>query len=340
MTKIYDHYRSETFDHQIGHMSSDGVVYNHWQSESLTYAVGHVRNGVVYNDWQRESISYAIGHVSSNGVIYNHYDSESLTYAIGHVDRNGVVYDHWESESLSHAVGHVLGGATFAAGAAFLLLNASFGGPVVDGPPPMNEEEWRSERLAYDMERERQRNRNKIKTAKMQEYESNPHIVAAAEEYAQQRAKSAMVVTLILLAVACIGGFKGEPGGAVLLSIPIVGIFALILALLIRNKAYKDAFKQKVWELGEQGFGWEAPKQRETEEKLTPTPTPKSEPKPTSKPEPAPKPTPEPKPQPAETKVVACPHCGAKCRIPTGMGMIQITCPNPGCNGKTFTIDS
>lgn len=345
MAKLYNHYRSEAFDCQVGHISSDGVVYNHWQSESLTYAIGHVRGGVVYNHWSSDSYTYAIGHVNNKGVIYNHRDSESLTYAIGHVDSNGVVYDHWESESLSHAIGHVCGGGVFAAGAAFLLLHASFNGPAVDHQPPVNEEEWRKERIEHEIEMERIRNRNKVKAAKMKNYKNNPQIAAAAREHAQQRAKNATVVTPIFFAVLCIGGFKNLTSEAIVPVIAIVGLFILVMTLFIRHKTYKDAFEKKVWELGEAGYGRETPAKKQTLKKAVPktenesvqkpAPKPKQEQKPT----PAPTPKPTPKPQPVETKISVCPHCGAKFHAPVGVGRIKITCPNPDCK-EQFTLDT
>ena len=66
-----------------------------------------------------------------------------------------------------------------------------------------------------------------------------------------------------------------------------------------------------------------------------PTPAPKPAPKPTPAPKPAPKPTPAPKP--AETKIISCPHCGAKCRVPAGKGKIRLTCPNPACKQQYET---
>ena len=339
MAKLYNHYRSEAFDHLVGHISSDGVVYNHWQSESLTYAVGHVRNGVVYNDWQRESISYAIGHVSDKGVIYNHRDSESLTYAIGHVDRNGVVYDHWESESLSHAIGHVCDGAVYAAGAAFLLLNASFNGPSVDHQPPVHEDEWRQERIEHEMEMERIRNRNKIKAAKMQEYKNNPKIAAAAREYAQQRAKTATIVAPIFFAILCAGGFKNMTREAIVPVIGIVGLFVLVMTLLIRHKTYKDAFEQKVWDLGESGFGKDAPEKKQTHKKPVTKTENKSARKPVPEQKREQKPISVPKPDSTEFVISTCPYCGAKFRSPADVGTIKITCPNPDCK-KQFILDT
>jgi len=103
--------------------------------------------------------------------------------------------------------------------------------------------------------------------------------------------------------------------------------------------SYKNAFEQKVWELGESGYGWETPKQTTHKKKPTPTPTPTPNPQPKPTPKPVPKPTPEPKPQPAEVKIASCPHCGAKFRSPVGVGTIKITCPNPDCK-KQFTLDT
>ena len=207
MSKIYDHYRSESADHQVGHMSSDGVVYNHWYKESITYAVGHVRNGVVYNDRQSESITYAVGHVGSDGVIYNDRESESSRYAIGHVDRNGVVYNDPTSESYSYAIGHVTG-SIYAAGAAFLLLNASFQGPVADDRPPIKDDD--EEELRRKEELKHIAALNRLRQEKMKQYMANPRIVAAAKEYAQQRAKTATIVTPLFFLFLCSPGFKDK----------------------------------------------------------------------------------------------------------------------------------
>ena len=67
--------------------------------------------------------------------------------------------------------------------------------------------------------------------------------------------------------------------------------------------------------------------------KAEPKPAPKSVPKPEPKPVPKPEPTPveEKKPHPVEKTIAVCPHCGAKCRVPVGVGTIQIPCPNPKC---------
>jgi len=45
-------------------------------------------------------------------------------------------------------------------------------------------------------------------------------------------------------------------------------------------------------------------------------------------------------PKPNTGSVVAvCPHCGTKCRVPSGRGLIRITCPNAKCK-VPFTFDS
>lgn len=72
----------------------------------------------------------------------------------------------------------------------------------------------------------------------------------------------------------------------------------------------------------------------------TPKPNPAPRPTPTPKHEPAPAPKPNPAPAPApESKIASCPHCGAKCRVPAGKGLIRIACPNPVCK-IPFTFES
>lgn len=51
------------------------------------------------------------------------------------------------------------------------------------------------------------------------------------------------------------------------------------------------------------------------------------------------KPNPGQKSQTEKTKVVSCPHCKAKCRIPAGIGRIVVTCPNPACKQR-YNIDT
>lgn len=72
-----------------------------------------------------------------------------------------------------------------------------------------------------------------------------------------------------------------------------------------------------------------------------PNPSPKPQPKPVPKPQPKPVPNPKPapRPRPAETKIISCPHCGAKCRVPGGNGKIRLTCPNPACR-QQYEIDT
>lgn len=60
-------------------------------------------------------------------------------------------------------------------------------------------------------------------------------------------------------------------------------------------------------------------------------PVSKATPKQSSKATSAPKSTPKPKSKPQNVKIVSCPHCGSKCRIPAGIGRIRINCQNPAC---------
>lgn len=64
------------------------------------------------------------------------------------------------------------------------------------------------------------------------------------------------------------------------------------------------------------------------------TSAPKATPKQTVKATSAPKATPTPKSKPQDVKIVSCPHCGAKCRVPVGKGRIRVSCPNPSCKKK------
>lgn len=65
--------------------------------------------------------------------------------------------------------------------------------------------------------------------------------------------------------------------------------------------------------------------------KPTSKPVSKATPKQSSKATSAPKATPTPKSKPQNVKIVSCPHCGSKCRIPAGIGRIRINCQNPAC---------
>lgn len=60
-------------------------------------------------------------------------------------------------------------------------------------------------------------------------------------------------------------------------------------------------------------------------------------PKQTVKASSAPKATPKPKYKPQNVKIVSCPHCGSKCRIPAGIGRIRINCQNPACGRQYET---
>ncbi|MBR6795931.1 MAG: hypothetical protein IKM53_01110 [Clostridia bacterium] len=40
-----------------------------------------------------------------------------------------------------------------------------------------------------------------------------------------------------------------------------------------------------------------------------------------------------------QTTIAICPHCGTKCRVPSGRGLIRITCPNAKCK-VPFTFNS
>lgn len=41
----------------------------------------------------------------------------------------------------------------------------------------------------------------------------------------------------------------------------------------------------------------------------------------------------------SQTTIAICPHCGTKCRVPSGRGLIRITCPNAKCK-VPFTFNS
>lgn len=60
-------------------------------------------------------------------------------------------------------------------------------------------------------------------------------------------------------------------------------------------------------------------------------------PKQTVKASSAPKATPKPNSKPQNVKIVSCPHCGSKCRIPAGIGRIRINCQNPACGRQYET---
>ena len=298
----------------------------------------------IYAGWSLTT-SNLVGHMDNAGIVYNHWSREGIENSVGHVDKDGVVYNHWSREGIENSVGRVEGGNLYAAGAAFLLLNlnVSPSGSSNDHQAPVNEEDWRRERAEHEAEMQRIRNRNAIRAAKMQEYKNNPEIAAAAEAYAQQRKKTATVLVPIFFAILCIGGFKDMTAEAVVPVIAIVGLFLLIMTLIIRHKTYKNAFEQKVWELGESGFGKDAPAKKQAQKKPTQKTEDKSAQKPVSQPKqeqkPTPMPTPKPNPQPVEVKIESCPYCGAKFRSPVGVGTIRITCPNPDCK-KQFMLET
>ena len=318
MTKIYDHWKP-AMGAFVGHMDADGIVYNHWSCEGIDDSVGHVdRDGVVYNHWSREGIGDSVGHVGKDGVIYNHWSRETSSEAVGHVGKDGIVYNHWCREGIGESVGRVEGRNTYAAGAAYLLLNDSFRKKqvTIDTPdPPYDDEEARRRR------EEEQR----IRREKYQRYLSNPKIVAEAEKYARQRASAATKFAPLFILLVCIGGFKGMAKEAFLPVVAILALFILVMTIFARRMTNQEAFKQKVWELGEAGFGAESvcescQKHEETTGMDTPAP--------------------DPDPILAGHRIVACPHCGAKCKVPVGLGTIQITCPNANCSVETFIIDT
>lgn len=329
MTEIYNHWRDEFASNRIGHIDSDGIIYNHWRDEYSANRIGHVgSDGVIYNHWREEYSSNRVGHVDGKGIIYNHWREEYSAYRIGHVDSRGVVYNHWQDETGSDRVGHVTGGYTYAAGAALLLLLPGSMGATDSGVTgSISDDEWRKERVEREIELERLRNQSRIRQATYEQYAANPRIAAAAREYAQKRGKSAALMVPLLILIFSLSGFIGMDASAFLPVVLIFGAFELLVSLCSRHITYKNEFRKKVWELGEQGYGREAVKQS------TPAPQPKPTPKPT------PKPVPTPTPQPVQSKIVACPHCGAKARIPAGKGRISFTCPNPNCS-KPYEVDS
>lgn len=361
MTELYNHYSSEAFDHFVGHMSNDGVVYNHCQKESLTYAIGHVRNGVVYNHYSKESLDYAVGHVGRDGVVYNHYSSESLSYAIGHVSGDGVVYDDWKSNSLSHAIGHVRG-SVYAGGAAWLLLNASFDNSISDSQPVISDEDWRRESAERQYQIQNQKRINEERAKLFKRYESNSAIVQAAKQHGSKQSKKAAIVTLMLAMVYFVIGIsKGNfDGSTVAQTFMIWVFFSGIVAVFISRMAYKDGYKKKVWELGEQGFGREVVNTTRTMNKpvykpasgiaqksgpapkSVPVSTPKTARKPSSTAAPSsafkPAPSLASSSKPVQSEVTVCPYCESEARIPAGKGRIRFNCPNPSC-GRGYEID-
>lgn len=62
----------------------------------------------------------------------------------------------------------------------------------------------------------------------------------------------------------------------------------------------------------------------------SPTAPPKSAPQPT----PRYTPNPGPQPQPTGTRMMFCPYCRTKTRVPAGKGKIRVSCPNPACCKK------
>lgn len=343
MTKIYNG-RNPTESNFIGHMDDAGVVYNHWSREGMENTVGHVdKDGVVYNHWSREGIEYAVGHVDKDGIVYSHWSREGIENTVGHVGKDGAVYNHWSREGIENSVGCVRGESTYAAGAAFLLLlNASFRDHYIDETPPVRDDKHFNELVEREYQRKLAEERARLRREAYQRYLKNPSIVAAAKEYAQQRKKPATIFTIFFITVCSIRGFKGMSADAVIPVFGVFGLFILAMCLFIRHVTYKDAFRKKVWELGEQGYGKEPVPKAEPKAKNTPLvddkmPTPKKETKPA--PKPVEKPVTKPKQQTVETQISACPYCGAKFRAPIGVGTLKITCPNPDCK-KQFMMDT
>ena len=195
-----------------------------------------------------------------------------------------------------------------------------------------NQEAWRREQAERQAELMRLRNRSRMRQELYKNYESNPKIVAAATEYAQQRARTATIATILFCIAVTFMGFRNISAEAFLPAVAVVGLFALVFALFIRHVSYKDAFSKKVWELGEQGYGRETANHREVEKAVRAEKVEKAAKVETGHiPTPAPPPKPILDPVPAESKIAVCPHCNAKCRVPAGKGTIQITCPNPSC---------
>lgn len=123
----------------------------------------------------------------------------------------------------------------------------------------------------------------------------------------------------------------------------IIAPFVFALILFIRHVEYKDAYNKKVWELGESGYGWERSTQPDSKRQSTPNAKTKSKTDPVLKAASAKTSAAEseknPIPKPAESKIISCPHCGAKCRVPAGNDKIRLTCPNPAC-GRQYEIDT
>lgn len=132
---------------------------------------------------------------------------------------------------------------------------------------------------------------------------------------------------LVILGVFSNIGTKGSPlsdanGDKMELAAMLMGIPFLLNGLLAEGHASGTA---KTKQSGRQTY---------TPPKTT---KPKTTPQSADKPKSAPKSNPQ--PQSSGTKIVSCPYCGAKCRIPAGNGRIRLTCPNPAC-GHPYEIDT
>ncbi len=327
-TTIYNHWSSESISDSVGHIDGDGIVYDHWSDEIYSNKIGRVdRDGVVYKHWNSNSISDSVGHIDGDGIIYDHWSDETYSNKIGHVDKSGIVYNHWRDEYLSNRVGHIGGGNSYAAGAALLLLLSP--GKMGSGSGsaiPDTSTDWQKEQADRAANLKRLRDNNAYRQKQYKVYAANPKIVAAAQEYANERVKKATILTLIFFIIAIFAGLndKDFDAGVILKTVLIFGtVLVLPVTLFIRRCTKKDAFSQKVWELGEQGYGKEDSEMPLKTEKKPKTPATKANQE-------------DPVPQESQKVITVCPHCGAKCRIPAVKGTIQITCPNPDCK-KLFT---
>lgn len=172
----------------------------------------------------------------------------------------------------------------------------------------------------------------KKKRAQAQPYKSNAELVRQSKQYALTMGLISLILPVVLTLCAKVNlalNFMLLP--ALFLDTAISCYFNRLVKLGTASQqpqqrtAYSTAKTSK----------WSAPRAPKWSPKRTASKTSKQPPEPTS----TRTANASPKPSNGATTIAVCPHCGTKCRVPAGKGLIRIICPNQKCK-VPFTFNS
>lgn len=169
----------------------------------------------------------------------------------------------------------------------------------------------------------------KKKRVQAQPYKSNAELVRQSKQYALTMGLISLILPVVLtlcVKVNLVLNFMLLP--ALFLSTAISCYFNRLVKLGTASQqgtTYSPKHTSK----------WSVPRAHKWTPKQTTTQTPKRAPKSTS----STTSNASPKPSNSATTIAVCPHCGTKCRVPAGKGLIRIICPNQKCK-IPFTFNS